>query len=128
VARLTETGHQSAVLASRWDLRDIVVAYRMFERCRQEDFKSCATGIGSVRLSTVKPNLTTQTGPIPNPALKIVDEELHKAHARYAKLHEKCGATALDYLECRTPTMRDFTVAEKQIHREIQEVPDETAR
>ena len=38
VTRLTETGHQTAVLTSRWGLRDIVVAYRMFDRWRQENF------------------------------------------------------------------------------------------
>jgi hypothetical protein len=38
VTRLTETGHQTAVLTSRWKLRDIVVAYRMFDRWRQENF------------------------------------------------------------------------------------------
>jgi hypothetical protein len=38
VTRLTDTGHQTAVVTSRWDLRDIDVAYRMFERWRQENF------------------------------------------------------------------------------------------
>jgi hypothetical protein len=31
-------GHQTNVITSRWDLRDIEVAYRMFERLRQENF------------------------------------------------------------------------------------------
>ena len=35
---MTETGHQTAVLTSRWHLRDIVVAYRMSEGWRQENF------------------------------------------------------------------------------------------
>src|SRR5437762_1516224 len=38
ITRLTDNGHQTPVLTSRWDLRDIVVAYRMFERWRQENF------------------------------------------------------------------------------------------
>jgi hypothetical protein len=38
VTRLLEDGRQTAVLTSRWDLRDIHVAYRMFERWRQENF------------------------------------------------------------------------------------------
>jgi prepilin-type processing-associated H-X9-DG protein len=43
VTRLNDSGHQTAVLTSRWDLRDIVVAYRMFERWRQENFfKLCS--------------------------------------------------------------------------------------
>ncbi|EQD27118.1 hypothetical protein B2A_15353, partial [mine drainage metagenome] len=38
VTRRSEDGHQTAVITSRWDLRDIHVAYRMFERWRQENF------------------------------------------------------------------------------------------
>jgi hypothetical protein len=33
-----DDGHQTQVITSRWDLRDIEVAYRMFERWRQENF------------------------------------------------------------------------------------------
>jgi len=40
VTRLTDTGKQTPVLTSRWDLRDIVIAYRMFERWRQETSSS----------------------------------------------------------------------------------------
>jgi hypothetical protein len=38
VTRLCDGGHQTSVITSRWDLRDIDVAYRMFERWRQENF------------------------------------------------------------------------------------------
>src|SRR5246127_475208 len=38
VTRLCDGGHQTTVITSRWDLRDIEVAYRMFERWRQENF------------------------------------------------------------------------------------------
>jgi hypothetical protein len=38
VTRLCDSGHQTNVITSRWDLRDIEVAYRMFERWRQENF------------------------------------------------------------------------------------------
>jgi hypothetical protein len=35
---LSDDGHQTQVITSRWDLADIEVAYRMFERWRQENF------------------------------------------------------------------------------------------
>jgi hypothetical protein len=38
ITRLTEDGHQSPIVTSRWDLRAVVLAYRMFERWRQENF------------------------------------------------------------------------------------------
>jgi transposase len=129
VTRLTETGHQTAVLTSRWDLRDIVVAYRMFERWRQENFfkymrqEFLIDALVDYQVEPDDPNRS-----IPNPARKAVDKELRNARARYAKLHEKYGSTALDYLEGRTPTMRAFTAAEKQVQREIREAADEITR
>jgi Transposase protein len=38
ITRLTQGGHQTPIVTSRWDLRAIVLAYRMFERWRQENF------------------------------------------------------------------------------------------
>ena len=38
ITRLSDNGHQTQILTSRWDLRDVEVAYRMFDRWRQENF------------------------------------------------------------------------------------------
>ncbi|MGC2410066.1 MAG: helix-turn-helix domain-containing protein, partial [Methyloceanibacter sp.] len=38
VTRWCDNGHQTQAITNRWDLRDIEVAYRMFERWRQENF------------------------------------------------------------------------------------------
>lgn len=129
VTRLTETGHQTAVITSRWDLRDIVVAYRMFERWRQENFFKYMRHeflIDALVDYQAEPDDLNRS--VPNPVRKIVDKELHNARARYAKLQEKYGSTAIDYLEGRTATFRTFTAAEKEIHREIREAADEIAR
>jgi len=129
VTRLTETGHQTAVLTSRWNLRDIVVAYRMFERWRQENFfkymrqEFLIDALVDYQAEPDDPNRS-----IPNPARKAVDKELRNARTRYAKLREKYGSTALDYLEGRTPTMRAFTIAEKAVQREIRESANEVKR
>jgi transposase len=128
VTRLTETRHQTAVMTSRWDLRDIVVAYRMFERWRQENFfkymrqEFLIDALVDYETEPDDPNRS-----IPNPARKIVDKELRNARARYAKLQEKYGSTALDYLEGRTTSLRTFTATEKQIFRELREADDEVA-
>lgn len=129
VTRLTETRHQTAVMTSRWDLRDIVVAYRMFERWRQENFfkymrqEFLIDALVDYETEPDDPNRS-----IPNPARKVVDKELRNARARYAKLQEKYGSNALDYLAGRTTTMRAFTAAEKQILREIRHAADDVAR
>jgi hypothetical protein len=38
VTRLCDGGHRTNVITSRWDLREVEVAYRMFERWRQENY------------------------------------------------------------------------------------------
>ena len=129
VTRLTETRHQTAVMTSRWNLRDVVVAYRMFERWMQENFfkymrqEFLIDALVDYETEPDDPNRS-----IPNPARKAVDKELRNARARYAKLQEKYGSTALDYLEGRTTTMRAFTAAEKQALRQIQNATDDVAR
>jgi DNA-binding CsgD family transcriptional regulator len=129
VTRLTEDGHQTAIVTSRWDLRDIVVAYRMFERWRQENFFKYMREeflIDALVDYDVEPDDPTRF--IPNPARKEVDKELRAARAKLARLQEGYGTTALDYLDGRSPTMRVFTAAEKQIRKEIADVGDHIAK
>lgn len=67
------------------------------------------------------------TRSVPNPARKVIEKELHVARAQLRKLQQTYGSTALDYLEGRSPTMRDFRAAEKKIRREIREASDRLA-
>jgi transposase len=128
VTRLTDSGHQTPVLTSRWELRDIVVAYRMFERWRQENFFKYMRQeflIDALTDYEVEPDDPARL--IPNPARKEIDKQLRAARAAFAKLQEEYGSTALDYLEGRTATMRQFTSEEKRIHREIKDATDRIA-
>jgi len=128
ITRLTDNGHQTPVLTSRWDLRDIVVAYRMFERWRQENFFKYLRHeylIDALTDYQVEPDDPQRS--VPNPARKAVDTELRKARAHLNKMNETYGAAFLDYFEGRTPTQRAFTSAEKKIHLEIQDAADRIA-
>jgi len=125
VTRLTQDGHQTPVLTSRWDLRDIVIAYRMFERWRQENFFKYMREeflIDALTDYEVEPDDPTRS--VPNPARKEVEKQLRIARAKLAELQENYGSAALDYLEGRSPTMRSFTAAEKKIRGEIMEIRD----
>jgi DNA-binding CsgD family transcriptional regulator len=129
VTRLTENGHQTPVLTSRWDLRDIVIAYRMFERWRQENFFKYMRQeflIDALADYEVEPDDPARL--VSNPARKEVDKQLRMARAKLRELQEAYGSTALNYLEGQSPTMRSFTVAEKKIRREITEIRDRIAQ
>ena len=125
VTRLTDLGKQTPVITSRWDLRDIVVAYRMFERWRQENFFKYMREeflIDALSDYQVEPDDPERS--VPNPARKALDKELRKARAQLSKIKETYGAVFIDYFEGRTSTTRAFTAAEKKIHQEVQEATD----
>src|ERR1700683_5833321 len=76
VTRLCDDGHQTQVITSRWDLRDIEVAYRMFERWRQENFfkymreEFLLDALGDYRIAQGDP-----TRSLPNPERRALDKE-----------------------------------------------------
>jgi hypothetical protein len=125
VTRLTDSGHQTPVLTSRWDLRDFVIAYRMFERWRQENFFKYMRQeflIDALTDYQVEPDDPERS--VLNPARNAVDKELRKARAHLNKMKETYGAAFIDYFEGRTPTMRAFTAAEQKIHQDLQQADD----
>jgi hypothetical protein len=99
VTRLTDNGKQTPILTSRWDLRDIVVAYRMFERWRQENFfKYMRQEFLIDALSDYQVELDDPDRSVRNPARQAVDKEIGKARARWNHLKQTYGDAVLDYL------------------------------
>jgi transposase len=128
VTRLTDNGKQTPIVTSRWDLRDIVVAYRMFERWRQENFFKYMRQeflIDALSDYQVEPDDPERS--VPNPARKAIDKELRKARTHWNKLKQTYGDAWLDYIEGRTPTMREFKAADQNIYQEVQEAAERVA-
>src|SRR4030088_867192 len=100
VTRLCDGGHQTNVITSRWDLRDIEVAYRMFERWRQENFFKYIREeflLDALVDYQIEPEDPTRT--IPNPERKALDNEIRTARADLARLEREYGAAAADNAE-----------------------------
>ncbi|MBE3038591.1 MAG: hypothetical protein IMZ62_07255 [Chloroflexi bacterium] len=71
VIRLSDNSHQAPILTSRLDLRDIVVACRMFERCRQVDFFKYLRGeYATNALVDYQVDPDDPSRSVPNPAWK----------------------------------------------------------
>ncbi len=120
VTRLGDNGHQTQVITSRWDLTDIEVAYRMFERWRQENFFKYMRDeflLDALADYRVEPDDPTRT--VPNPARKKLDTEIRAARAVVATSEQAYGAAALDNPEARRPTMRGFKIAHGKIGQEL---------
>jgi hypothetical protein len=120
VTRLTDTGHQTSIITSRWDLRDIAVAYRMFERWRQENFfKYLRDEYLIDALVDYQVEAEDPTRAVPNPAWKEVDQELKVARHELAKLESEFGMAAVDYRESKRQTMRGFKIAHAKLGKQI---------
>ncbi|MBU1914686.1 MAG: helix-turn-helix domain-containing protein [Candidatus Thermoplasmatota archaeon] len=120
VTRLTDGGHQTAVIASRWDLRDIVVAYRMFERWRQENFFKYASEEFLIdALCDYQMDEADPTRSVPNPERRAAEKKLKAARAALTKLERAYGAAAIDSSEGQRPTMRGFKIAHGKLGKQI---------
>src|SRR5713226_6752580 len=122
VTRLTEDGHQTPIVTTRWDLRAIAIAYRMFERWRQENFFKYLRQeylIDALVDYQVEPDDPTRL--VPNPARKALDKELRLARASFTKLQERFGVMALDYVDRDMPQAK-FQKTEKKLRSDMEKV------
>jgi hypothetical protein len=120
VTRQSENGHQTQVLTSRWDLRDIEIAYRMFERWRQENFFKYMREeflLDALIDYQIEPDDPTRT--VPNPERRALDKDLRAARTELAKLEQRFGAAAADNPEGHRPTMRGFKIAHGKLGTQL---------
>ena len=128
VTRLSDNGHQTQVLTSRWDLDDLEVAYRMFERWRQENFFKYLREeflLDALTDYQVEPDDPTRT--VPNPARRALDKEIRSARLDVATIEQVYGAAAVDNPEGRRPTMRGFKIAHGKIGKRLRAARDHLA-
>jgi transposase len=129
VTRLCDDGHQTQVITSRWDLRDIEVAYRMFERWRQENFFKYMREeflLDALVDYRIEPEDPTRT--IPNPERRALDKEIRAARVDLARLEREYGAAAAENAEQRRPTMRGFKIAHGKLGKQLRAARARVAR
>jgi len=98
VTRLCEGGHQTTILTSRRDLPAAEVAFRMFERWRQENFfKYMREEFALDALVDYDTEPDDATREVPNPVWRERDAKLRKAKAEFERLCAHVGlVTGLD--------------------------------
>jgi len=120
VTRLSENGHQTSIVTSRRDLPAIEVAYRMFERWRQENFFKYLRE--EYALDALVEYATEPDDPareVPNPKWNALDGQLRQARAALKVLPAEYGLKALLNPEKRRPTMRGFKIAHGKLGKQI---------
>jgi len=120
VTRLMDNDHQTPILTSRRDLPTAQVAYRMFDRWRQENFfkylREEYALDALVEYATVPDDPTRE---VPNPAWAAVDARLRQAYAQLNRLQAEYGLEALTNLEDQRRTMRGFKTTHGKLGQQI---------
>jgi hypothetical protein len=120
VTRRMENGHQTPILTSRRDLAAAQVAYRMFDRWRQENFfKYLREEYALDALVEYAAVPDDPTREVPNPAWAALDAQLRQAWARVDRLQSEYGLEALNNLEQKHRTMRGFKIAYGKLGEKI---------
>jgi transposase len=120
VTRLAEDGHQTPILTSRRDLPAAQVAYRMFDRWRQENFFKYLReeyALDALADYSVAPDNPTRE--VPNPVWATADAKLRQAYAHLERLEAEYGLEAVNNLEGRHRTMRGFKIAHGKLGQSI---------
>lgn len=123
VVRLSDDGHhQTQIVTSRRDLPAIEVAYRMFERWRQENFfkylrdEYALDALVDYQLEPADPHRD-----VPNPARAALDAKLRAARAQIVSLSARYGIEAMANREDRRRTMRGFKIANASLARPVRD-------
>ena len=120
VTRLMDNGHQTPILTSRRDLPAAQVAYRMFDRWRQENFfKYLREEYALDALVEYAAVPDDPTREVPNPAWATLDAQLRQAQAQVDRLQAEYGLEALTNLEHQRRTMRGFKTAQGKLGQKI---------
>lgn len=120
VTRRMENGHQTPILTSRRDLAAAQVAYRMFDRWRQENFfKYLREEYALDALVEYAAVPDDPTREVPNPVWTALDAQLRQAWARVERLQSEYGLEALNNLEQKHRTMRGFKIAYGKLGEKI---------
>src|ERR1035437_3281457 len=125
VTRLSPDGHQTPIVTSRWNLPATVVAYRMFNRWRQENFfkyideEYAVDALVDYEAEAVDPKRT-----VPNPQRRKAEKELAAVRAELKKVQAQYGEAAAANKENRRPTIRGFKIAHGKLGQKIREIQE----
>jgi hypothetical protein len=114
--------HQTPIITSRTDLPALEIAYRMFERWRQENFfKYMREELLLDALVDYQIEPDDPARDVPNPAWATLDAQRRTARAEISRLQAEYGEAALRNPERHRPSMRGFKIAHATLAKKIHE-------
>ena len=119
---MRDDDRQTPILTNRTDLQAVEVAYRMFNRWRQENFfKYMAEEFALDALVEYGVDEVSAELDRPNPEWTKVDKRLRKAKAEVTRLEAELGAEAASNQEATRRTMRGFKIANANLGKRLKQ-------
>lgn len=129
VTRLSENGHQTPIITSRRDLSAAQVAYRMFERWKQENFFKYLRE--EYALDVLLDYAVEPADPqrdVPNPMRRKLAKQIRDARAEVQRVVAEFGGQALLNEEARRSTMRGFKIALADVSTKVRDALERLIR
>ena len=119
---LRADGGQTPILTNRQDLSAVAVAYRMFQRWRQENFfKYMDEEFALDALAEYGADDLAETVDRRNPQWLKLTRQLQAARAEVARLQADLGQKAAANVEAARPTMRGFKISHASLRRRLEQ-------
>lgn len=121
VVRRKDSGKQTSIVTNRRDLPAAEVAYRMFERWRQENyFKYAGEEFALDALETYEVEASPAERSVPNPARRALDPKIRALRQQAKTLEAELGR-AMDAHDEHAPTsLRDFNNAQAELRQRLE--------
>jgi transposase len=120
VRRLRTDGKQTAVLTTRWKMPVLAVAWRMFERWRQENFfRYMREHFALDALADRRAEAADADRTVPNPERTQLAKQMRALRAELHALEQDYGARVMDNQESQRPTVRGFKIANGEVGKRI---------
>ena len=117
---LRDDGRQTPILTNRVDLNAVEVAYRIFNRWRQENyFKYMRDEFALDELAEYGAEEVSEDIDRPNPEWSKLTLRLKKAKAEVERLRAQLGSEAAGNEEATRPTMRGFKIAHAELRQQL---------
>lgn len=120
IRRLSENGHQTAILSSNYKAGRGEIAASMFQRWSQENFfKYMMENFGIDRLIEYETQPISETSRVVNPEYRVIEKEIRKRKAILKNLHAQFGEMTLDIDEDETARVMKYETQMAELRERI---------
>jgi hypothetical protein len=120
IRRLSDNGHQTAILSSNYKADRGEIAASMFQRWSQENFfKYMMENFGIDRLIEYETQSISETSRVVNPEYRAIEKEIRKRKVSLKNLHAEFGEMTLDIDEDETARVMKYETQMTELREQI---------